>query len=179
MGRPKQLLQFEGKTLIRRAAEALIDTGGYPVVVVLGAEIEGCQKELDGLEIDVIENPDWRSGMSSSIRVGIEKLIDLESSLDAVLITLVDQPYVASEKLALFCDRFAETPSPIIAAKYEGVQGVPALFDKSLFEPLMNLEGDKGARELIIRGPTVAIDLPEAAMDIDGPEDLPESVPAS
>lgn len=172
LGTPKQLLEFEGKSLIRRAAEALIDAGCYPVVVVLGAETEGSQKELEGFSVEIVENADWESGMSSSIRVGIESLVDLESSLDAVLITLVDQPFVAAEKLALFCEHYFTVHPPIIAARYRDVLGVPALFSKEHFSSLADLTGDKGARDLIRSGPTVAIDLPEAAMDIDKPEDL-------
>lgn len=173
LGRPKQLLEFKGKTLIRRAAEALIDAGCEPVVVVLGAEIEGSRNELDGLDVVIVENSKWEEGMSSSIRVGIDRLLELEKNIDAVLISLCDQPHVTADKLAQFIDRFSSDQPPIVAAEYDGVAGVPALFDKSVFGSLMGLRGDKGAREIIRNFPgAMTISFPEATFDIDTHADI-------
>lgn len=169
LGRPKQLVEFEGEPLIRRAAEALIDAGCSPVVVVLGAEIDASRDALSDLAIEIVENPEWAYGMSSSIRSGIERM----KELDAALITLSDQPLVTADKLRAFSDRFADGWPPIVAARYNGVLGVPALFSAGLFEALTRLEGDKGARELIRNcREAAAIDLPEAAVDIDTLDDL-------
>lgn len=173
MGSPKQLLEFEGKTLIRRAAEALIDAGCEPVVVVLGAEVERSRDELTGIDLIVVENTDWATGMSSSIRVGLQNLIEINAQLDAVLVTLCDQPHITAEKLKPFLNSFRTDRSPVIAAKYGDVIGVPALFSTSMFDRLMHLAGDKGARELIRSSPdAVPIPLPEAAIDIDSLKDL-------
>ena len=168
LGRPKQLVQWEGKTLIRRAVEALIDAGCDPVVVVLGAEIEQSREELGGLNVDVFENPDWERGMSSSIRVGIGHFLAAPPSPEAVLITLCDQPFVTSDKLRTLIDRFAAGHMPIIAAEYHNVRGVPALFSAALFRELATLDGDRGARDLIRSHPEASsIQMPEAAFDID------------
>src|SRR3990170_2001437 len=78
LGTPKQLLEFEGKTLLLRAAEALVETSCEPVVVVLGAEIERSKDEIEDLPVSFAINDDWESGMSSSIRVGLEKLLAIE-----------------------------------------------------------------------------------------------------
>jgi len=67
LGQPKQLLQFEGRSLIRRAAETLVDSGCDPVVVVLGAEIERSAEELSDLTLYICVNKNWNTGMSSSI----------------------------------------------------------------------------------------------------------------
>ncbi|MBL8125929.1 MAG: nucleotidyltransferase family protein [Blastocatellia bacterium] len=173
LGRPKQLLEFEGKTLVRAAAEALIEAGCDPVVVVLGAEIEGSRNELDGLDVVIVENSEWEEGMSSSIRVGIDRFLELEKDIDAVLISLCDQPNVTADKLSLFIYRYSNDRPPIIAAEYDGVAGVPALFDRNVFRSLMDIRGDKGAREIIrnFLG-AMTISLPEATFDIDTPADI-------
>ncbi len=173
LGSPKQLLAFQGKTLLRRTAEAIVGSECKPNIVVLGAEVESSKSEISELNIAYVINKDWESGMSSSIRVGLEKLVLLNPEIDAVMITLCDQPSVTAEKIGLFIEAFKEKHSPIIAAKYNGVLGVPTLFSREMFDALSQLEGDKGARDLIRQTKsTFAIELPEAAIDIDTLQDL-------
>lgn len=165
-GSPKQLFEFEGKTLLRRAAETLSASKCDPVVVVLGAETERSRTEIGDLSFVV--NKDWESGMSSSIRVGLEALVQTSPQIDAAMITLCDQPNITAEKLDLFIDEFEQSRSPIIAAEYDDVRGVPALFAKELFDQLLNLYGDKGARDLIRNSRDVkSISLYVASFDID------------
>ena len=173
LGSPKQLLEFEGKTLLRRAAEALVECGCIPVVVVLGAEIEGSKAEMKELNVTTVVNDNWESGMSSSIRIGLANLLSLEPEIDALMITLCDQPFVTAAKIRLFINEFDRNKVAIIAAKYKDVLGVPALFSRELFNAVLNLQGDKGARDLIRQTETaIAIELPEASFDIDTWEDL-------
>lgn len=168
LGRPKQLLELEGKTLIRRAAETLIETGCDPIVVVLGAEVADSKNALGRLGVNLVINDGWESGMGSSIAVGITSLLETDILCDAVLITLCDQPHVNCEHLTEFVCLFSESRPSVIAAKYNGIAGVPTLFSKEMFPPLQRLTGDKGARELIRNSPdAVTIPLPEAAIDID------------
>ncbi|MFT3743995.1 MAG: nucleotidyltransferase family protein [Pyrinomonadaceae bacterium] len=170
-GSPKQLAIYKGKSLIRRAAETLITSGCDPNVVVLGAEIEGSTKQLEGLRIDICVNENWQSGMSSSIKAGLQHLLHLDLDLDAVLITLCDQPRVTSDSHALLLAEFQSKSTPIVAARYNETIGVPALFSRELFDELANLEGDKGARNLIrSRNDLVTVDIDAAATDIDSPE---------
>ena len=172
-GSPKQLAEFEGKTLIRRAAEAVSRSGCSIVVVVLGAAADGLRRELSNIDLDTVENKDWQSGMSSSIKLGLSKLIELEPQLDAVLITLMDQPKVTASHLAAFVSTFAELRPPLIAAEYSGTTGVPALFSRVLFDELLQLKGDQGARSIIRkRSDAQTISLAEAAIDIDSLADL-------
>lgn len=173
MGEPKQLLEFQGKTLLRRAAESLVEAGFKPVVVILGAEVERSKAEVENLTVSFAVNDEWKGGMSSSIRVGLENLILLEPDIDAVMITLCDQPFVTAEKLDLFIEEFKRNKVAIIAAKYNEAFGVPALFSRAMFGELAKLEGDKGARDLIRQTDSIiSIDLPEAAFDIDTRADL-------
>src|SRR5258708_4898831 len=85
-GSPKQLALFQGKTLLSRAAEAIAASGCSTIVVVLGAFAEECEKEIEGLELNVVVNDRWETGIASSIKTGLAKLIALEPDIDAVLI---------------------------------------------------------------------------------------------
>ena len=172
LGQPKQLLQFNSKTLLRHAAEAMAASICDPVFVVLGAETARSAEEIEGLSVFQCLNENWKSGMSSSIKVGIAKLVEIAPEIDAVLISLCDQPFVTAEMLNRFCEKFAASGSNVVAAKYNGVAGVPALFSRELFGDLTRLDGDKGARDLIRgRSDIATVDLPEAAFDIDTPDD--------
>lgn len=168
LGQPKQLLKFEGETLVRRSARSLADSIYFPVVLVLGDENEAAMAEIGDLKIFSVINDSWAEGMGSSIGVGIERLIEIEPKLDAVLITLCDQPRVSTEMLNRFADKLTETNASIVAASYDGILGVPALFSSEIFSELQTLRGDKGARQIIrSRANVVELNLPEAAFDID------------
>ncbi len=173
LGSPKQLLIYDGKTLLRRAAETAVDAGFEPVIVVLGSEIERSNSEISGLDVKIHINKDWELGMSSSIKSGLEHLLKIQPEIDGILISLCDQPKITSKHLDLFVKKFKVTKASIIAAHYEGVAGVPTLFSKECINDLLKIEGDKGAKDFI-RGDKFTvetIELPEAAFDIDTPGD--------
>ena len=174
LGQPKQLLQFQGKTLLRRAAETLAGSACEPIVVVLGAETEQSRAEIADLHVQVVINNDWKSGMSSSIKTGLAVLLIEGPALDALVITLCDQPNVISGDIDALCKAFRMYQTPIVAADYGDFAGVPALFSFELFNDLLELAGDKGARDLIrVRSKNVTrIKLELAAIDIDTPDDL-------
>jgi molybdenum cofactor cytidylyltransferase len=173
MGRPKQLLNFQGKTLLRILAETLAGTLCRPLVAVLGAETERSTAELDGLPISICVNENWQSGMSSSIKSGIRQILDIESEINAVIIALCDQPHVTSDDIARLISAFTDSRLPIVAAGYNDTVGVPALLSRAMFDDLCRLEGDKGARELIRKNPECVLTIPmeKAAIDIDTPDD--------
>lgn len=173
LGRPKQLVEWEGTSLIRRAAEALIGAGCSPVFVVLGADVNRSLQELKGLDVEVVINDDWKSGMGSSIAWGIRSIQALLPLPDAILISLCDQPLLTAEVLRAFLETFHRSRSEVIAAFYNDVAGVPALFSSKLFPALAELKGEKGAREIIRDSPdAVTIPLPDAAIDVDTADDL-------
>ena len=173
LGRPKQLLQFQGTTLLRRAAETLVASNCSNVVVVLGAEIEGSTAELTGLSVHVSINNDWENGMSSSIKAGLNDLLALAPDIDAVVIALCDQPNISSTDIDALIAAFDATRQNIVAAGYSGTTGVPALFPRTLFDDLRNLTGDKGARDLIRHHKNLTVMRLDAAnIDIDTPDDL-------
>ncbi len=173
LGRPKQLVYFRGKTLLRRAAETLVDSGCDPVTVVLGAELERSRAEVDGLPLNVCVNSKWQAGMSSSLTAGLRSILDLEPELTAVVVTLCDQPNISTEDIDTLISEFRQTRSSAVAAEYNGKVGVPALFPRTLFAEILGLEGDKGARYMLRNLDNVtAVKMPHAAFDIDTPDDL-------
>ena len=174
MQEPKQLLEFEGKTLLRRAALAAIESICQPVVVVLGANFEMTNAEIKDLAVEICFNEKWQSGLSSSIKTGIENLLKIEPDISAVMITLADQPFVTANHMNSFAEKFYQSKSALIAAEYNGAIGVPALFAREIFDDFFELSGDKGAKLILEkrREALETIELPEAAFDIDTPRDF-------
>lgn len=174
MKEPKQLLIFQGKTLLRRAVETGVESLYEPVVVVLGANFERAKAEIEDLPVEIVINPNWQSGLSSSIKTGIEKLRQIAPNIAASVMTLADQPFVTANHLNLFAEQFDRSKNVIIAAEYNETVGVPALFSREIFDDFKGLSGDKGAKPIIEkhRERLATIALPEAAFDIDTPQDF-------
>ena len=179
LGRPKQLLMHEGKTLVRRAAEAAVAAKCGPVVVVLGAQAETVTAELTGLPARTVRNTDWSAGMGSSLRVGLKALDSEEGvgaapAVDAALVMLCDQLRVDVGHLRALVEAFTRTRASIVASGYEGTRGVPALFSRALFPELEALAPDQGARGVIARDPSrvAEVALAGGGEDVDTAEDL-------
>ena len=172
-GQPKQLLKFEAETLLRRAVESAIKSDCFPVVAVLGANFERIKNEIINLDCQIIFNADWQTGMSSSIKIGVEKMSEIAPNISAVIIALCDQPFIKSEHFNQLVEKFLEIKKQIIASFYNGTSGVPALFAQEMFDDLLKLEGEKGAKEIIRKNPDLVekLFLTEAEFDIDTKED--------
>jgi molybdenum cofactor cytidylyltransferase len=170
MGTSKQLLQVGGFSLVARAADAALGSGAAPVAVVLGSDSERVRAEVGGRPILAVHNPDWASGLASSIRAGLGALLGAEPALDAVAIAPCDQPALSAEIIA----RLAEvhrSSGLIAAARYGGRNGAPAVFGREHFALLSQLSGDEGARRLLNADPgrVAPVDLPALAVDLDTP----------
>ncbi len=174
MGTPKQLLKIEGTSLIRRAAEHALDSACRPVVAVLGANADLIAPELNGLAIEVAVNHDWKMGISSSIRCGLKTLLAASSEIQGVILFLADQPNVTGTSLRKLTTAHGQSVSELLAASYSGHLGTPALFSRFYFDELLQIEGQGGAKNLLERYATqvLPIDFPEAAFDLDTPQDL-------
>lgn len=169
---PKQLLVYEGQTLVRRATETALGSLCRPVVVVLGANAVRVGNELE-LPVIVTRNREWETGMASSLRVGLEALLAADSDLEGVVVMLCDQPFVSAELIDTLIERRRETGKTIVAAQYDEARGVPAFFGRELFAELGRLNGQEGARQIIRNHPdeTVAVPFAGAAIDIDTQQD--------
>lgn len=174
MGRPKQLLPIDGKPLIARAAEAALASPAWPVVVVLGAHADAIRPALARLPVLVAENPAWAEGMASSLRAGLGVLDAFSTHLDAALFALCDQPAFSADTIRQLIAAQHATGRSMVAARYGGHLGAPALFLRAHFPALASLTGDQGARQLLVTAPpdaVAAVDLPELARDLDTPAD--------
>lgn len=178
LGQPKQLLVWRGKPLIVRAVEAVLGADVAPenVAVVVGASAGAVCEALGGLPVRVVENAGWREGMGSSIRAGVAAL----KGTDAVLIALCDQPFFDAESarrlLAAWegvADAFRTKGGLIVASRYEGRVGAPAVFGKEHHLALLSLSGDRGAAGYVLlhKENVVSVDFPEFATDVDTPGD--------
>ncbi|MFC6221690.1 NTP transferase domain-containing protein [Hymenobacter artigasi] len=170
MGQPKQLLPYHGHTLLRHAAETAVASGCAPLVLVTGALHEALVAEISDLPIQAIHNPDWETGMASSIRAGLAAIAGTRPT--AVLIMLSDQPLVTPELLRELMARQQQTQAPIVAAAYGDTLGVPAIFAQALLPALLQLQGQQGAGRLIAsRGAAVErVSFPAGLLDVDTPE---------
>ena len=173
MGTPKQLLLYQGRSFVRHIAEIAIASVCHPITIVLGAHAQQIKPEVSQLPVQVVENQQWSQGMSSSLRVGIEALNAVSQNLDAVIITLCDQPFVSSKILDQIVEAYYLTGKPIIASEYAGTLGVPALFSRTLFSELRDLKHTEGAKKIIIKhsNEVFSVPFPEGSIDIDTPND--------
>ncbi|MBF9221830.1 nucleotidyltransferase family protein [Hymenobacter ruricola] len=169
MGRPKQLLPYRGRTLLRHAAETAVASGCGPIVLVTGALNEALATEVAGLPIRTVHNPDWETGMASSIRAGLAAVQAAKPA--AVVIMLSDQPLLTPELLRQLVQQQRQTQAPIVAAAYGDTLGVPAVFTETVFPELLKLQGQAGAGRLIAsHGPAVErVDFPAGLLDVDTP----------
>ena len=174
LGRPKQLVQFKGKSLLRRSVESAMKCELQCVIAVLGSRSDEISGELEGLSVETVRNEDWNSGISTSIKTGLSKLLELHPGINAVIIMLSDQPFVDETTVRGLFKMYCESGMPIVASEYNGVLGVPALFDRAMFDKLMALEGDEGARVIIRKyssDKVASVPAPEAEFDVDTPDD--------
>lgn len=157
-GGPKALASTDGQRWVDRAVRTLHAAGIADVLVISGAwdgSVPGAQ---------VINNPEWRSGMASSLRLALENA--LVSAADQVLITLVDLPDLTSSQVRAVLD----CPAPLVQARYEGVPGHPVKVSAPHLDALKrSLFGDVGARPYLLANGVVEIDLPGDLRDRDHP----------
>ena len=172
-GSPKQLIRVAGQSLLQRAVAHATELLGHSVTVVLGAHAAEIAETLPPSSAGVLINRNWQEGIGGSIRAGVQRL---PGACDGVLIVLADQPLVVGETLRRLIAGWRRQPRQIIASHYGSTTGVPAIFPRWCFADLSALRGDQGARVVIRRYADHVVRLahPEAAIDIDYPEDLLE-----
>ncbi|NEE02139.1 nucleotidyltransferase family protein [Phytoactinopolyspora halotolerans] len=178
-GTPKALVEVAGERLVDRAVRLLADGGCTPIVVVEGAvglEVSG---HPAGVPIHLVYNPDWQSGMGSSLRAGLDAVREYE--VDAVVVALVDQPWLGPEAVRRL--RAARVGGAFVAAAtYGGARGNPVLLGREVWADVAALaEGDQGARAFMIRHPELVTAVPcdntGRPDDVDYPEDLDVTKP--
>lgn len=173
LGSPKQLLSYQGKNLLQHTIDAAHESQAGPIVVVLGSDMDEIAGRLDPIHLTIVKNPNWESGMASSVACGINTMNNLYPDTEAVILMVCDQPFVNAKLLKDLINKQEESGSSIVASSYENIQGTPALFHKKHFDELSALNGDTGARSLIKRyaESIEAIPFDLGSIDIDTIED--------
>ena len=173
LGKPKQLLQYRGKTLLAHAINEAVNSNADAVVVVLGKDANLFKKELDEKKVRVAINSSWEEGMASSLRLGLDTLLKDKPYIDAVIFMVCDQPHISSSVLNELITTQQKTTKQIVTCNYGDSMGPPALLHKKYFEELMKLSGDAGARKIIQKNmnDVATILFPEGNIDIDTEED--------
>jgi molybdenum cofactor cytidylyltransferase len=174
MGRPKQLLPFRGRSLLRRAVDTAIASRCRPIVVTTGAHADLVRLELHSLPVLIAHNPDWPEGMSSSLRTAVDTIPRaVHACLEGVVIMLADQPLVTADDIDHIVDAQHRSGKDIVASEYADTCGVPMFVSRRLFADIRRLTGMEGAKRLISdhleRVETVP--LQSAAFDVDTPAD--------
>lgn len=173
LGRPKQLLEFRGETLIDRSIKTALDSICRPIIVVVGANAENLRGEIGKFDVELIENPEWEKGMGTSVKIGVRTLLQNYPKASGAVLTVCDQPFVSSALINRLAEIFQTSDAPIIASSYENTLGVPALFGRDLFDELANLNADEGARKIIDghREKVFKIPFGAGAIDVDTEQD--------
>lgn len=171
-GPHKLLAEFDGVPLVRRSVVTAIGSRVSSVIVVTGHRKDDIEATLAGLNSLTVHNPDYASGMASSLATGFS--VEQARDADGILVMLADMPGVSSGDLDALIVAFRRSNGQsIIRAVSRGKRGNPVIIPKSLFDAVMRLEGDVGARHIIETSglPVVDIDIGEAAhLDVDTPE---------
>ena len=175
MGPNNKLLEpLAGKPVIRHTVEAALASRARPVVVVSGHQSDAVEKALSGLDVRFVHNPDFASGIASSVKAGIAFLA---ADVDGAIVALGDMPEIEASHL----DRMIAAFEPkegrsIIAPVYQGKRGNPVLWDRRLFPEIEAISGDTGARSVLEANAESVVELdmasPAILLDLDTPDAL-------
>ena len=173
MGSNKLLVKIAGQPLVRRVVKCLEATAVRPIAVVTGHEHEAICAALAGSQATIVHNPDYRAGLSTSLRAGIRSLTEC----DGAIIMLGDMPAISPVVIEKMIAAYEpKTRNAICVATSRGRRGNPVLFDRAFFPELQTISGDIGAREIIrMHWPLVCevdVDDDGPLIDLDTPEEL-------
>lgn len=171
-GAHKLLAEFDGVPLVRRSASIAIASGASDVVAVTGHRRDEIEGALSGVAVEPVFNPDYASGMASSLFAGVST--GAAQKADGVLVMLADMPGVTSDDLKKLTAAFRKANGQaIVRAVSGGKRGNPVILPRAVLNAVMRLEGDVGARHIIETSglPVVDVEIGEAAhLDVDTPE---------
>jgi molybdenum cofactor cytidylyltransferase len=172
MGVQKLLLPFGGKTVISHIIDQLLASTVDEVHVVVGHQAERISAELSGLAITIVKNPNYKSGMLSSVRRGLR---NLPENCRAVMVVLGDQPSITTGLIDKMLQSFATTEKSILVPLHKGKRGHPILFSSHYRDEIMTQYSDVGLRGLLHSHPddVFEFDVSTASVlfDMDYPED--------
>jgi molybdenum cofactor cytidylyltransferase len=170
-GSQKLVAMLDGAPVVRRAFDTLASATDA-VIVVVGNEADAVMRALEGSAAVCVMNQEWALGLSTSLRSGIQAM---PRNTEAVIVGLGDEPMIDAGVCRALVEEWRRSAKSIVAARYNGVQDHPVLFDRAVFDELTLLEGDVGAKSVISRSPErvafVDMSAPQP-IDVDEPGDL-------
>lgn len=181
LGVPKQLLTYQGETLINRLIGLVKKSTRFPITLVLGANAKAIKDQLSEPDLSIVINNEWEEGMASSIRTGVKNILAQNASAEGIMILVCDQPFLTEQHIQSLFETQRSTMLPMAACYYAGVVGTPALFHRSIFPELLELKGDIGAKSIIKKREAEVAKLyfDEGAIDIDTMADYQQLIGGS
>jgi molybdenum cofactor cytidylyltransferase len=172
MGKPKPLLKFNDRTFLEQIISVLKSSDVDTITVVLGAHAETIRESADLSDTNVVINKNYKKGQLSSLIAALE---NIPEDTEAILLCLVDHPFITKDLINTIIARFKQTAGPIIVPVYNKQRGHPTLFASSLFDELLNAPEDQGARYVLYSNEDKITELetsePAARISIDTPAD--------
>jgi molybdenum cofactor cytidylyltransferase len=173
MGEPKALLPIEGQTFLERIVGTLKQTSLGKLIVVLGHNADELRQRIEPLGVEILINPNYRLGQLSSLQVAV-RYLEKVADCDAMLVHLVDHPYIDMKLVELMIERFYQEGKLIVVPRHKGKRGHPVIMSRQLFGELLNAPMDQGAKAVVHahQGQTLEIDTQNIGItvDIDTPE---------
>jgi len=147
-------------------------------VVVTGSDADRITAELESVNYSPAHNPEWPTGMASSVRSGLSELLSVNPAVESVILAVSDQPFVTTALFETLIEKANETHSGIVASVYDDTMGTPVLFNKKYFDALLNLTGAEGAKKLLkkFENDVIGVPFPAGAIDIDTRQDYQKLV---
>ncbi len=172
MGRDKPLLKYRGRTFLATLIATLRAAGVERIVVVLGHHAEEIRESVDLSAAEVVVNPDYRLGQTSSLKAGLRVLAHDEPA--GIVMCLVDHPAISADTLRQLIRRFRATGKPVIIPETDGKHGHPVMLGRELFSEILALGPDEGADRVIRKHRTrtefITVNDPGILLDVDNPE---------
>lgn len=172
LGESKQLLNFNGKTLLRNVVDEAIKVT-ESVIVVTGSNHSQISREIEDFEVKIVENSNWNEGMGSSIKIGIKYLLYKFPEVQNIIISVCDQPFIEASVFLDLIQMQQDSQKGIVASKYSDTLGTPVLFTKKYFEEISKLSGQEGAKKVIqkFKDDIAEMNFEKGAIDIDTQSD--------
>lgn len=172
MGKSKLLLPFGGKTIIETVIKSVIQSKVEGVLVVLGSDFKKIEEKIKNYSLEIVINPDFQSGMLSSVQKGFQAL---PKNAQAVLVILGDQPSISTAVINKIVNAYKKTGKGIVLPVYRKNRGHPVLIDVKYREEVEKLSPDLGLRGTVYSHPEdileVDVETSNILRDIDDEED--------
>jgi len=165
LGRPKQLLDWYGKTFIEQVVDTAQDAGLSPIIVVTGSNHALIANYLKNKDVEIVFNKHWQEGQSGSLITGLNTLIEKEIS--QFIFMLVDMPQLKEEWLKNIVQNADDKKFNIVTTTVNGVVTPPILFKERCFEKILSLRGDSGGKLLVKEFETLYLEHEDQGMILD------------